>query len=108
MQERVNFCREIIISSLHEPTVDLKEITVNFLYNEDWKLYSIYEEGIIMSHEIKVIKEDTRTLLATVNMNVPNWNDIIIRDNASFIHENWTIRRHMDNYDVNYKEDDSI
>ena len=52
---------------------------MNFLYNEDWKLYSIFEEGIIMSHEIKIIKEDTRQLLATVNVNVPNWNDTVIR-----------------------------
>jgi hypothetical protein len=68
---------------------------VNFLYNEDWKLYSIFEEGIIMSHEIKIIKEDTRQLLGTVNVNVPNWNDSVIRESASKFNENWTIKRNM-------------
>ena len=67
---RLNYAQDLLVSSFRREQVvfDLFRIPIRFMRDEQWKLYSRFEQGLVWGHEMKIRHLASKKFVGTVNV----------------------------------------
>ncbi|KRX01298.1 hypothetical protein PPERSA_11745 [Pseudocohnilembus persalinus] len=88
--ERINVEREILVSAIN-PVIQFDSVPVTLYEHEQWKMYSKFDIGMILGHEIRIIDPRNKDVVGVVNSNQNEWNGIVFEDFSSIVMQEMTI-----------------